>query len=131
MKTKKNSSKADLKLLIDISCMDKSNMAVFESFHKMIIAYTYKATDIEFDYKRKRIHLNLLEDEIKGVYLRKFDDLSTYRMSVNLKYKNLDDFLNRCISDSEDISKFYPNLKYCFFKGRASQMQNTAILEEV
>lgn len=131
MKTEVNSFKADMKLLVDISCMDKSNMTLFESFHKMILAYTYNATDIEFDYKRKRIHLNILGDEIKGVYLRKFDDLSNYRMSVNLKYKSLDRFLNKCVSDYEGISRYYPNLKYSFFKSRATHLKNTAILEEV
>ena len=52
-------------------------------------------------------------------------------MSVNIKYKELNDFLNKCVSDSEGISKFYPNLKYSFFKGRASQLKNIPILEEV
>ena len=130
MKTKQNNSNSDLKLLIDISCMSNEEQSLFEPFHKMIIAHTYNATDIEFDNNRKRIYLNVLEDETKGTYLKKFDDMSSYRMSANLRYTNLGEFLNKCVNDLAHIDKIYPSLKYCFFKGQSLQFKNLKELEE-
>ncbi len=130
MKTKQSISKADLKLLVDISCMNKAEMPIFEQFHKMIIALTYEATDIEIDYKRKRIHLNIAGEEKKGDYLYQYDDLTIYRMSVNLSFKDFSSFLKNCIRDTETILNQYSCLKNSFFKGRISSFKSSMVLEE-
>lgn len=125
MKTNSSDSIGDLKLLIDISCMDMTKMSFFDTFHKMIIGHTYKATDIDIDFGRKRIHLNVMNEEKKGDYLEKFDDLTIYRMSTNLRYDNFSDFLKGCISDNKGILKNYLTLKYAFFKGHSKEVKST------
>lgn len=130
MKTELSNSKADLKLLVDISCMNNAEISIFEQFHKMIIALTYKATDIEIDHKRKRIHLNIAGEEKKGDYLKQYDDLTTYRMAVNLSFKDFNSFLKNCIGDSENILNQYARLKQSFFKGHISNFKGSMALEE-
>jgi hypothetical protein len=130
MKTNSNEAIGDLKLLIDISCMDLTKMSVFENFHKKIIALTYQATDIEIDYARKRIYLNVIGEEKSGDYLEKFDDYSVYRMATNLSYTNFSDFLKVCITDDSGVSKNFPALKYEFFKGHSKNPKSVQTFEK-
>lgn len=116
MKTKKNDVVKDLKLLIDISCVEGEDVTMFELFHKMLIRISYKAADISIDYKRKRVYMNVIAED-------KYYDLETLNhpfaptMSVNLVYKDLNTFLKTCvIEDAEGLNYYYPTLISRFFK---------------
>ncbi|MFS4493763.1 hypothetical protein [Maribacter sp. 2308TA10-17] len=116
MKTKKNDVVKDLKLLIDISCVEGEDVTMFELFHKMLIRISYKAADISIDYKRKRVYMNVIAED-------KYYDLETLNhpfaptMSVNLVYKDLNTFLKTCvIEDVEGLNYYYPTLISRFFK---------------
>lgn len=111
----------DLNMLIDISCLDTTNVKLFEQFHNLLISLAYKATDVEIDYSRKRIHMNVLLEDIKGDYLIRYDDLMLRGMSSNLFYSRLKDFLKLSIKDEEYIVNYYKILKFKFLKGHAIQ----------
>lgn len=120
MKTTKNNVVEDLKLLIDISCVDGEDITMFELFHKMLIRISYKAANISIDYHRKRVYMNVVSED-------KYYDLETLNhpfastMSVNLVYKDLNDFLKTCIVEDEDSLNYYPTLISRFFKRKASK----------
>ncbi|TMM57966.1 hypothetical protein FEE95_00630 [Maribacter algarum] len=116
MKPTKNDVVKDLKLLIDISCVEGEDLTMFELFHKMLIRISYKAADISIDYDRKRVYMNVIAED-------KYYDLETLNhpfapmMSVNLVYKDLGTFLKTCIiEDLDSLNYYYPTLISRFFK---------------
>lgn len=116
MKATQNDVVKDLKLLIDISCVEGEDVSMFELFHKMLIRLSYKAVDISIDYDRQRVYMNVISDD-------KYYDLGTLNhplaqtMSVNLVYKDLNAFLKSCIiEDINSLNYYYPILISRFFK---------------
>jgi len=121
MKTAKNDVVKDLKLLIDISCVESEDVTMFELFHKMLIRISYKAADISIDYDRKRVYMNVISED-------KYYDLETLNhpfaptMSVNLVYEDLNVFLKSCIlEDVDSLNHYYPTLISRFFKRTAGE----------
>ncbi len=121
MKTTKNDVVKDLKLLIDISCVEGEDITMFELFHKVLIRISYKAADISIDYERKRVYMNVIAED-------KYYDLETLNhpfapmMSVNLVYEDLNTFLKSCIiEDVDSLNYYYPTLISHFFKRTAGE----------
>ena len=115
MKTTKNQIINDLRQLIDFSCEDSKQPNLLELFHKMLIRMSYKAVDVNIDYDRKRIYMNVLaEDESYDmVPVNAFAPT----MRVNLDYTDLNTFLKSCIlEDCENLKQYYPFLTSCFYK---------------
>lgn len=115
MKITKNNSKADLKLLIDVSCVNTKGVSLYEQFHRMLIRMSYKASNVVIDYARKRIYMNILaEDEsYDSVLVNEFAET----MAVNLSYSDLNTFLKSCIlEDTDSLQLYYPFLVSRFFK---------------
>jgi len=121
----------DLNMLIDISCFNKANITLFKEFHHCLIALAYKATDVEIQYGRKRIYMNVLLEEVKGDYLVRYDDNTLRVMSTNLYYSQLKQFLKRCIKDEEYMVTYYNTLKSKFLEGKAAEEKNYKIFDKV
>lgn len=128
MKTNKNDVAKDLKLLIDISCVEGEDVTMFELFHQLLILISYKATDISIDYNRKRVYMNVIAED-------KYYDLETLNhhfvptMSVNLVYKELKTFLKSCIlEDADSLNHYYPTLISRFFKRTAGEEDLESLL---
>lgn len=119
MKETKESILMDLKLLIDISCLESEEPTLFELFHEMLVRMSYRATNVSIDYARKRVYMNVLaEDESYDAELvNEFAET----MSVNIGYTDLNTFLKSCIlEDLEGLNQYYPYLVSRFFRRNAS-----------
>lgn len=120
MKILKKDIRNDLKLLIELSCISLEKTELFEQFHKMLIAISYSATDVQVDYIRKRIYMNVVSEDVKGDFLIRIDNLVPTRISLNLRYEDFGKFLKASIKDKSAIpEQFYPLLKDQFFKGKS------------
>lgn len=120
MKILKKDIRNDLKLLIELSCISSEKTELFEQFHKMLIAISYSATDVQVDYIRKRIYMNVVSEDVKGDFLIRIDNLVPTRISLNLSYEDLGKFLKASIKYKSAIpDQFYPLLKDQFFKGKS------------
>lgn len=110
----------DLNLLIDISCINSTELPMFEQFHKLLIALTYKATDVKIEYNRKRVHMKLLfEDENQADLMLDGDEIP-YHMTANLSFTDLNSFLKLCAKDEKSLILYYPILKDKFLKNHSS-----------
>lgn len=110
----------DIKLLIELSCVSLENKELFESFHKMLIAISYEATDVCIDYRRKRIYMNVVAEDRKGDFLNRLDNSVPTTICLNLTYDNLGSFLKDSIKDKNSfLRQYYPLLKEQFFKGKS------------
>lgn len=122
MKTTKETIIKDLMLLIDFSCEDSTQLHLFELFHKMLIRMSYKAVDVDIDYDRKRVYMNVLaEDESYDlVPVNVFAET----MSVNLAYTDFRTFLKSCmLEDGEVLKQYYPFLMASFCKRSSKSLQ--------
>lgn len=131
MKTKTQETICDLNMLIDISCLNSDNVKLFKNFHNLLISLAYKATDVEIQYKRKRIYMNVLFEDIKGDYLIKYDDLMLSSMSTNLYYNHLKHFLKSCIKNEKNMIIHYKSLKSKFLEGNAKAEKDFKVFDSV
>lgn len=120
MKILKKDNRSDLKLLIELSCVTVEKVVLFEQFHKTLIAISYAATDVHINYERKRIYMNVVAEDAKGDFLTRVDNLMQTRISLNLTYDDLGDFLTELVSDKNAIpNEFFPLVKDKFFSGKS------------
>lgn len=110
----------DLNLLIDISCLKSSEIRMFEQFHALLISLTYRATDINIEYDRKRVHMKLLFDDDNLNDLMLDGDEIPYYMTANLSFTDLNHFLKLCARDEKSLVLYYPILKAKFLKNHSS-----------
>lgn len=127
MKTTKNSMVTDLKLLIDISCIEEKGVDSFKQFHKMLIRMSYKATDVLIDYESKKVYMKVLtEDEsYDSAKINAFAET----ISAHLNYKNLNVFLKSCILGDVDRLKFYYPFLIAHFDKRKKKVEPLKFLE--
>lgn len=121
----------DLNILIDISCLEKANVKLFKEFHNSLISLAYKATDVEIEYGRKRIYMNVLLEEVKGDYLIRYDDSTLRGMSTNLYYSQLKHFLKLCVKDEAYVVENYTTLKAKFLEAKAAHKVDFKNFEKV
>ncbi len=120
MKILKNDIRNDLRILIELSCVSSAKKELFEQFHKMLIAISYEATDVYIDYRRKRIYMNVVAEDVKGDFLKRLDNFVPTRVCVNLTYENLSEFLKEGVKDKNVIPRqYYSLLKTQFINGKS------------
>jgi hypothetical protein len=122
MKVSKKTIIRDLELLIDFSCENSTQIHLFDLFHKMLIRMSYKAVDVDINYDRKRVYMNVLaEDESYDlVSVNVFAET----MTVNLAYTDIRTFLKSCILEDGDVLKqYYPFLMSSFYKRSTKSLQ--------
>ncbi len=80
----------------------------FQSFHEAIIKKHYNASDVQIDYHRHRVTMNLVMDE--SDYIPNSINLDIALLPMNLFFKNLKGFLLSCLEQDAKSIAFYAKL---------------------
>ncbi len=95
----------ELERLISRSCTKKAMSANFQNLHQLLVKKHYNAADVNIDYHRKRIVMEVVMDDM--VYDPRKMNLEIPTLRVNLLFKNLREFLKSCISTDRESLAFY------------------------
>ncbi len=100
--------------MISQSCTDQKMTAKAKSLHIAIIKKHYNATDVNIDYHRKRVALDIVMDDTD--YDPNKVNLYVPTLHANLLFKSLCDFLKSCIDKDRRSLAFYTSLLRTFKK---------------
>jgi len=100
--------------VISQSCTDQKMTAKARNLHIAILKKYYNATDVNIDYHRKRVALDIVMDDT--AYDPNKVNLYIPTLHANLLFKNLCDFLKSCIDKDNKSLAFYSNLLRTFKK---------------
>lgn len=104
----------EIEEMISQSCTDPKMTAKVKNLHIAIIKKYYNATDVNIDYHRKRVALDIVMDDT--VYDPNKVNLYVPTLHANLLFKNLCDFLKSCIDKDNRSLVFYSSLLRTFKK---------------
>ena len=99
---------AELDRLIVESCSRKTISARYREFHNALLKNHYNAADVDIDYHRKRIKMNVITDD--SSYDPKKVNQNLPILHVNLMFKNLREFLKTCLQSDRRSLSFYAQL---------------------
>ncbi|GAB5474929.1 MAG: hypothetical protein Mars2KO_30280 [Maribacter sp.] len=105
--------------LIAQSCPQQKVDQHFESLHVDLIKKYYNATEVSIDYHRKRVEMDLVVNDTD--YDPKTVNLYLPTLHVNLRYRDLRDFLKSCVDQDTKSIVFYACL-IRKFKGKGRQL---------
>lgn len=99
---------SDLENLVAFSCKSSKRRATYKAFHEALLKKYYNATDVEIDYHRHRVKMNIIMDD--KAY--KAGKVNTHLpiLPANLLYDNLKAFLKSCIDPNSKNLGFYAQL---------------------
>ncbi|MCG2460852.1 hypothetical protein K8352_08835 [Flavobacteriaceae bacterium F89] len=100
--------------MISQSCTGQKINTRAKNLHIAILKKYYNATDVNIDYHRKRVELDIVMDDT--VYDPKKVNLYIPTLHTNLLFKNLCDFLKSCIDRDNKSLAFYSKLLRTFKK---------------
>jgi hypothetical protein len=95
----------ELEGLISQSCKRGSTSGNFRRIHQLIVQKHYNATEVDIDYHRKRVTLEVVSDEEAYHPGRLNINLPTFR--ANLIFGNLKEFLKSCVETDNKSLAFY------------------------
>ncbi|SDD63912.1 hypothetical protein SAMN05421636_101277 [Pricia antarctica] len=98
----------EIENLVASSCPKQKVPQKFENLHVAILKNHYNATDVIFDYHRKRVVLDIVMDDRD--YDPKTINLYIPTLHANLWFRNLYDFLQTCIDRDSKSVAFYAGL---------------------
>ncbi|MFS4418474.1 hypothetical protein [Maribacter sp. 2307ULW6-5] len=111
----------ELDHLIALSTKHPKRFKRFERLHVALLKKYYKATDVEMDYHRNRVKMNIVMDENAFSHKKVVTDLEV--LPTNMIYANLRQFLTSCIDTNDQNLGFYARLLRSFSnKGAALEM---------
>lgn len=96
------------KLIVQSSGATERVTKKMRSFHEAIIKKHYNASDVNIDYHRHRIKMNVIMDE--GAYDPKTVNIGLPILPMNLFFKNFNEFLNSCVENDAKSIGFYAKL---------------------
>lgn len=104
----------EMKHLLRYSCKESAiENNYFESLHVAILKKHFNAGDVKIDYVSRTIHLSMCVDENPGFFGRKsFVD-------VEMKFRNIYEFLEDCLEDDNRDLSFYKNI-LSFYNSRVA-----------
>ncbi|UII77340.1 hypothetical protein LV716_06090 [Flagellimonas sp. HMM57] len=94
--------------LITESSTRKNITSRFQDLHKSILRKHYNAADVEIDYHRQRIKMDVVLNDHE--YDPKKINTVVSTMPLNLHYKNLSSFLKACLTEDVSTLAFYATL---------------------
>ncbi|SFU29445.1 hypothetical protein SAMN05216480_101479 [Pustulibacterium marinum] len=95
----------EIRFLLRTSCQEESlQQKHFESLHCAILKKHFKAGDVKIDHRNKVIHLSMNVDSSANFFGQK-----SY-VDVEMKFKNIYDFLESCLETSDQNIVFYRNI---------------------
>ena len=95
----------ELESLISRSCSRRERSGKFRRLHQLLIQKHYNATDVNIDYHRKRVTLEVVSDDLAYQPGKLNINLSTFR--ANLLFNNLKEFLRSCVETDHKSLAFY------------------------
>ncbi len=98
----------EMENLITKSSTSENITSRFQDLHKSILRKHYNAADVEIDYHRHRIKMDVVLDDQEYDPMTINTVVST--VPVNLFYKKLDSFLKTCLSNDVKSLAFYARL---------------------
>ncbi len=98
----------EMENLITKSSTNKNITSRCQDFHKSILRKHYNAADVEIDYHRHRIKMDVVLDDKE--YDPKKVNLVVSTIPVNLFYGQLTSFLKGCLSKDVKSLAFYARL---------------------
>lgn len=102
----------ELEKLISQSCKNPAASKKYQQLHIVLLKKYYNATNVTIDYHRRRIQMEVIQDD--SVYDPK--QVNTYLPTIytNLLFKNLRNFLTTCIDQDNKSVGFYSQLLKMF-----------------
>ena len=94
--------------LITESSTRKNITSRFQDLHKSILRKHYNAADVEIDYHRQRIKMDVVLNDYE--YDPKKINIVVSTMPLNLSYNNLGAFLKTCLTEDVSTLAFYATL---------------------
>lgn len=95
----------EMRHLLRFSCNDVSiNEHHYESLHIAILKRHFNAEDVKIDHVHKTIHLHICLDGGTDFFGRKS------LVDVEMKYSDINEFLQDCLEESERNIIFYKNI---------------------
>ena len=110
----------EIEMLIAQSCTPKKINKRFKKLHQLILKKHYNASDVDIDYHRKRVKMDLVMDDDQYQPNTVNTDLAT--IPANFFFNDLCDFLRSCITDDNNSLAFYVGLLKTFTKKDVSLM---------
>ena len=104
----------EIEEMISQSCTDQKMTARARNLHIAILKKYYNATEVNIDYHRKRVALDIVMDDT--VYDPNKVNVYIPTLHANLLFKNLCDFLKSCIDRDNRSLAFYSTLLRTFKK---------------
>lgn len=98
----------EIENLVVCSCPKQKVPQKFKNLHVAIVKNHYNATDVLFDYHRKRVELDIVMDDRD--YNPERINLSVPTLHANLWFRNLCEFLKTCIDNDSKSVAFYAGL---------------------
>ena len=89
----------ELENLISLSCKNVAKSKKYEQLHIAILKKYYNATDVNIDYHRHRIEMDIVMDDT--VYNPKRANTYLPTLHTNLLFNSLKNFLRSCIEQDD------------------------------
>ena len=104
----------EIEMLIAQSCTPEKMNKRFRKLHQLILKKHYNAADVDIDYHRKRVKMDLVMDDSQ--YQPNTVNTHLATIPANFFFNDLCDFLRSCISDDNNSLAFYAGLLKTFTK---------------
>ena len=98
----------EMNKVISTSCSQRLTTQEFNNLHIALVKRYYNATDVNIDYHRKRVVMDIILDDT--AYDPKTINVNLPTFKANILFKNLKDFLKSCIEKDDRSLAFYARL---------------------
>ncbi|MFD0796163.1 hypothetical protein ACFQZJ_01725 [Maribacter chungangensis] len=102
----------ELDTLISLSCKSSKSLKKYEELHIALLKKYYNAADVNIDYHRHRVKMDIVTDDT--FYDPKKVNTHLPILYTNLLFDNLKSFLSSCIDNDEKSIGFYSQLLTSF-----------------
>ena len=104
----------EVEMLIAQSCNPEKLNKRFRKMHQLILKKHYNAADVDIDYHRKRVKMDIVLDDSQYQPNTVNTNMATF--PANFFFNNLCDFLRSSLSDDNKSLAFYAGLLRTFAK---------------
>ena len=104
----------EIESLISRSCAKGTLNKNFQNLHKLILKKHYNATDVQIDYHRKRVKMDIIMDD--KMYDPQSVNIHLATFPANFFFKDLCDFLKSCLEKDSKSLAFYAGLLRSYTK---------------
>jgi len=102
----------EMNKVISASCSQELTTENFNDLHVALVKRYYNAADVNIDYHRKRVVMDIVVDD--SLYDPKTVNLNLPTFKANIIFRNLKDFLKSCVEKDDKSTAFYARLLSSF-----------------